>query len=217
MTAEINVKNIIDFAIGDGHLRTNHKNYYYSESHAAKQAEYLKHKAAVFANTGYAVKVHEYQYKNKPYIRMWTGVHTDFTTAYKYLYNKGRKAIDKNLIRQFDARTLAYWFMDDGSFDSRKKDLRFTHRYELYLTAMLETEVNDIQTWLFDMFNIETKKYFHSGDGYALFITDIQNKNRFRDTILPYYHDSMKYKIELPHSITDARLLYHGERPNEQT
>lgn len=215
MTAEINVKNIIDFAIGDGHLRTNYKNYYYSEGHSAKQGEYLLHKAEVLRTMGYNVTIKEYEYNNKPYVRIWTGVHPDFSTAHKYLYNKGRKAIDKNLLRQFDARTLAYWFMDDGSFDSRKKDLRYTHRYELYLTAMLETEVDDIRQWLLTAFDIATKKYFHSGDGYALFITDIANKDKFRDTILPYYHKSMLYKIELPHSINEARLLYQRERPNE--
>lgn len=219
------VKTLIDFTLGDGSISfplTEKRSARFKLEHSIKQREYLWHKAEILRDLGLdgSETIQEKHIKGKTYqtVAYVTKTHTDILTARKWTYNQRRKTIDSALLRQLDARSLAYWFMDDGSGSRTKKSTskvngkRYTyyypeHKIERYTLATYNCTLDElhlIQDWLQEKFSVQTHiKLDHRAEtclGAFLSIDGVENKDTFRSVIEPYVIPSMRYKIEGHHT-----------------
>ena len=179
------IKYLLDFCIGDGHLgkymyssgvRGGEGSYHYKLTHSKKQREYLFHKIGILNKLGFTGRLDEYEksLNGKKFPMCEYNVHSDddIKAAFKHIINKGRKAIDKHLLSIFDARSLAYWYLDDGSPNKTSKSssspgngFRYYYTYpvpklsqfRLYTYSFTLEEQNLIVGWMkekFDKFRI---------------------------------------------------------------
>ena len=154
-----NIKTIIDFTIGDGWLgykQKSDKHAHFDIMHCIDQIEYSKHKESILNSLGFNTKGYIYvdPRTNKSYYRFYTEQHPDFSAAYKHIYNRGRKGIDKHLLRDLDDRSLAYIFMDDGSSHrTNKQNIRGTYKiYSDYITSDYRISINSFPLDEINMF-----------------------------------------------------------------
>lgn len=226
-----NVKRIIDLTIGDGNISKNGRavNARLKLEHSIKQRGYLWHKIKLLEDIGIQGKEQEnikkLNYKGD--IREYTTysyrtlVHPDISTAYKWLYNKGRKAIDKALLKQLDVISLAYWFMDDGTANKTNKTQskhpiygRYTYMFDTYkiMSYTLQTnsftydEVRLIQYWIKDSFDIDTIIQLARGLP-EIRISSIENKDKFRTLIKPYLLPMFYYKMDGVHQFSGLQYI----------
>jgi len=211
----MSIKTIIDFTLGDGYLgfaTTGSKHARLKLGHSIKQRDYVQHKAMRLREYGYTVR--ELQ-TDRTYTAL-TNSHADFTLAHKWLYNKRIKTIDKALLRQLDAESLAYWFMDDGSISTLQANtlrngdvIRYQTKkikaYELYTNNFTYDEVVLIQDWLRTTFDVISHMY--NKRGYYLVVGDITSKDNFRNAIESFIIPSMRYKVQYPHTFRDMPFI----------
>lgn len=211
-----NIKTIIDLTIGDGWLGYRHttdKYAHFDIMHCIDQIEYAKHKEGVLNNLGFSTNGYIYLDKrtNKSYYRFYTQQHPDFSAAYKHVYNRGRKAIDKHLLRDLDEKSLAYMFMDDGSSHrSNKQNVHghykiysdyITTDYRLSVNSFTLDEINMVRNWLLEKFSIESnlEPQFSS---FRIIIKKKDSMNNLKNIVEKYIVNCMKYKTEKPHSFS---------------
>lgn len=214
------VKVIIDLALGDGCIHFNSpgsKNPAFTIGHGMKQAVYAQHKANLLREYGFDVRENVYvattgKNKGKSFYRVYLPASPEIHTAYKWVYNKGRKSLDKALFRNIDVRTLAYWFMDDGCAKKTNRIKRGninyvyakpkTNAYKFSTNCFSEAECFLFSRWLEESFGIHSTVTTTSR-GPLVMIYQIESKDIFRSLIEPYIIESMRYKIEAPHSFKD--------------
>lgn len=248
MMPDILVRTLIDFTLGDGSIQKYKEthNATFKMEHSIKQREYLWHKIDVLRQLGLegkeAFSTRTLKNREAAY-DMCSCVfrqHPAINTAYKWSYNKGRKAIDKALINQLDAKSLAYFFMDDGSGPktyrsvSKINGVRYMYTYpqpkiEHYSLSTYNCTLDELrllQDWLLGAFGIATRLKLdkRAKTCYGAFIVTcgIENKDKFRDTVRPFIIPSMLYKIEGAHtfegikynSVQHERLS--GETPTSE-
>ena len=236
-------KTIIDFTLGDGSMQraTASANARFKLEHSTKQRDYLWHKIQVLNALGISgtERINTKTIKGKGYktISYECFVHPSITTAYKWCYNKGRKTIDKALLRQLDDKSLAYWFMDDGSGPKTYKSTSIVNgtRYEyVYEHPKIEhysfstynctlDELKLLQDWLLGAFNVKTRlkldKRAKTCLGAFIVTCGIDNKDILRAVLEPNIIESMRYKITGAHSfvhipvVSIDRKRLSGETP----
>lgn len=226
------VKLILDLTIGDGYLGLSGNTEYpkYRCEHSIKQKEYADHKNQLLKDAGYKTNYRIITSNNprqfgKQYCRLDIYGDQRLKTARKYLYNKQIKTVDKKLLGQLDERSLAYWFMDDGSAKTversadrnivRVYESRKTHSYKLSTNCFSLGENELIRAWLLDRFSVEsTISKSPSNSGFFLYIAQTESKDVFRNTIKDYILPSMEYKIACPHSFVG---IPHRVLPRNET
>lgn len=215
------VQTLINFTLGDGHIAyyPEHKqrSASFSMSHSIHQREYLWHKVERLLALGLegSERIDDRVLHGKVYktVTFKTKAHPDILTAYKWTYNKRRKAIDKALLRRLNAESLAYWFMDDGSGSKTIKSVskvngtRYIYTYpnpkiESYSLATHSCTLDElllIKDWMQSEFSISTALVpDHRAKtclGTFLRIRGVKNKDVFREVIRPYVVPCMSYKI----------------------
>ena len=213
-----NIKLIVDFTLGDGWIGYHSKTHslpYMRLEHGQKQVFYAKHKEQRLLNAGYELSSRLYSPKTgknvgKYYYQINTDQHKDFDTARKWMYNKNKKRIDRALLRQLDAESLAYLFMDDGSAKHRqynvnkdKSRIYFeqprTFAYRIATMSFSYEENVLLLQWLKEKFDIEARleKAYNS---FGIIMFNTESKDKFRDTIKQYITEDMLYKIQAPHT-----------------
>lgn len=222
MTIPNSIKVLVDFTMGDGWIgRSKGSNGMFKMriEHSIKQMEYAMHKEQILYSFGYTAKTGVWSPKTgknvgKDYYRIDVHVHKNMQTAHKWCYNKGRKAIDKALLRQLDEVSLAYWFMDDGTAKVTKYIQKPTHRYYyetpktnayLFCNNNFSYDENTLfSLWLKERFGINSKVINGGNNSFEVAIYSISDKDRFRDVVYPYIVPSMQYKINNPHTFKDV-------------
>lgn len=227
------VKTLIDFALGDGYisLRSGRKNAHMRIVHAAKQQEYAKHKEQILRDLGFTMNCQLLESKNgknagRSYYYVSLYQHPHITTAYHLLYKEKRKGLDKTLLNELDGRTLAYWFMDDGS----AKIVKYLQKGSIrryYTTPKIGAfkfsnqsftlEENKLFVdWLKGAFDIDAR--ITAFNGIEVFISTIPAKEKFINVISPYIIPSMHYKIQYPitlegidFTLVDRDTIHNGE------
>lgn len=207
------LKIIIDFTMGDGWIgiKPGRQNAIMRIEHSEKQIDYAKYKEQKLIDIGLPVRSGLYIVKSgknigKAYYRIDVNQHPLLSTAYKWTYNKGRKAIDKTLLKQLNAESLAYWFMDDGSAKLVKYNQKGDVRYYFnspkigafkFSNQSFTFEENQLFVdWLFESFEIKAR--VTNNNGFEVFISDTKNKQKFLNVIKPYIIPGMDYKIMYP-------------------
>lgn len=110
--------------------------------------------------------------------------HKVFTDLYNELYINGKKTITKEFLDKITSPiALAYWFMDDGTFNG-----------SIATNGFSEIEVDLLIKWLSEYWNIFSYKEKNLNN----FIIRISEKSRkdFEDLIKDYIIPEMKYKLK---------------------
>lgn len=205
------LKTIIDLTIGDGYIGFNGKSMNGRIEHSIKQKEYAQHKEQILRDLQIPLSSREFTVKTgknagRSYYQINLNHSDILRTARKWLYNKGKKGLDKALFKQLDNISLAYWFMDDGSAKLVKYNQKGDKRYIFdspkiglfkFSNQSFDAYENSLMIeWLKEQFDITA--HLVTNNGNELHISDIENKQRFLDVVKPYIIPSMFYKIQYP-------------------
>lgn len=180
---------LVGTLLGDGNLSKDNKNVRYSNGHGPKQKEYCEYITLQLAN----LKAKTY-YSKRHSVDIRTGIayekyecRTACNPALNFLYSKfykeGKKVIPFDIIRKhFTAKSLAFLYMDDGN--------KTTHGYCIATLNFDVEEIKQFRKFLFTKFDLETSMF----KDHRIYIKAVSAKH-FTELIMPYMHDSMKYKL----------------------
>ena len=117
----------------------------------------------------------------------WRGnskAHKVFTDIFTLLYPNGIKTITREYLNRItNPIALAYWFMDDGTYDGH-----------IATNCFSESEHNLIIDWMYKNWNILCAKH-KNGPQYNLYISQ-KSRLDFERLIFPYMIPSMYYKLK---------------------
>lgn len=100
-------------------------------------------------------------------------------------YVNGTKCVPKNISNMLTARSVAYWFMDDGSKTKRG--------YKLSSHGFLK-EDSEILIVVFELKFAIICNLYRDGEHFYIDI-GVRYAEAFKQLILPYMHTSMLYKL----------------------
>lgn len=185
---------IVGLMLGDGHLETQNKDktYRLKIEYSEKQKEYLYWLWEYFKNwAGTAPKIKEKIIPSGIKIKSIsfnTYSHGAFRFYAHQFYKNKKKVIPKIIRKLLTPRSIAVWFMDDGSWKSK------THRtYIIHVDGYQKDDLLRIQSALIEKFGVETsiqRQY----DNWRIYIKT-SSAEKFRNLIKPYIVSSMEYKL----------------------
>jgi len=117
--------------------------------------------------------------------------HGAFRFYAQQFYLQGKKRVPKLIHRWLTPRSLAYWFMDDGSIKSRQSKgvILNTQGYSI---PDVERLIDVLQL----QFNLRTKRR-RQKDGSQIYISGL-SFDRFCELVDPYVISEMRYKLPQP-------------------
>lgn len=185
--SDIQKEILIGTVMGDMSLRKN-KHVSAHCSHCIKQKDYCYAKYKEFVSLGAKFKYHIRKtedfrtgIKYESY-EVTIPANSELDKLYDLCYVNGQRRIPFELFEYFTARSLAYYFMDDGSKTGNGYMLA-SMRYKL-------DELAKFCKFLEDKFELKTNLW---KDG-KIYIRACSRK-RFDEIVTPYIHESMKYKL----------------------
>ena len=111
--------------------------------------------------------------------------HPIFENLYKLIYPNNKKTITKEYLDKINHPiALAYWFMDDGTYNGT-----------IATNSFLEYEVDLLVDFLYKKFDIQAHKRINTKNQFVIFI-ESKSRERFDSLIAPYFVESMKYKLK---------------------
>lgn len=157
--------------------------------HGLKQEEYYRHKIQLFSPN-----IHFLEYRrerldkrtNNVYVSLqaYSNRYEDIVELREVLYVNGKKEIPDEILKKFNDISLAYLFMDDGSFNPSGGTIALCNFSK---DSILRFQKFLLQTW-----DIETSIMKNK----SLYIR-ANSRKLFRVLILPYIIPSMMYKIKM--------------------
>lgn len=182
---------ILGSLLGDmniGKPRKHHPTCRLALVHSIKQKELFMKKVEILGE--FMGEYREYSYldnrTNNTYhsIRGNSKSHKVFNDIYNKLYINGVKTITQEYLDMIDHPiALAYWFMDDGC-----------NQGILATNGFTENEVNLLQMWLKEKWNIITNK--QKNKNYFILKITKESRLEFDKLIFPYIIPSMQYKLK---------------------
>ncbi len=181
--------------MGDGALSPSRSGHgaRYRFGHGAKQVEYCDWKASLFANIGTC---------------RWTNadgavyheVHPlpELAAMRQAVYVGGKKVLSEEYLKRLTPLSLAFWYMDDGTFSLRAKGLQErtregSGRSEICVEAMEVSTRFRLVAHLTDTWSITPKLISRAGKAVLQFSKDETAK--LHALIAPFVHPSMEYKL----------------------
>ncbi|GBC90761.1 MAG: hypothetical protein KatS3mg021_1258 [Fimbriimonadales bacterium] len=177
---------LVGILLGDAHLETQNRGrtYRLKIEQGATHAAYVQHLYQVFQEW---VLTPPQQKANGNW---WfqTVSHGAFRFYAHQFYQDGRKRVPPLLHRWLKPRSIAYWFMDDGSLKDPKA------RAVLFNTQGFQREeVERLAQLLSEQFELEA--YLRrQAEGYQIVIPG-RNLTRFLELVEPYLIPEMRYKL----------------------
>lgn len=110
--------------------------------------------------------------------------HKQYLDIYHEIYKDGIKTITKEWVDKLTPRSIAYWFMDDGS-----------RRGVFATNCFTKEECEILQEMFLVKFNIKTRLYNPPILEQYTLCVEKDSLNDFEDLIEPYIIPSMKYKL----------------------
>lgn len=181
---------LIGTLLGDGSIDSKG---YLKFGHSVEQNDYLKFKEELFG--GKISKVRKSgEYKGKEYFsnNLHCPRNEQIIRLRELFYPNQRKSV-KNVLNLIDERSLAFWYMDDGSVCDNSKN---TYHVKLCTESFGQEENELLVTLLKDKFDIESGICFANSnrDVPRIYIRSSSQEKFFR-LISPYIIPSMEYKI----------------------
>jgi len=168
--------------LGDGELSSHKRGRYrVSVTHGIDQDEYCTWKASMFNVDTKIIKKNGYS--QKPAITFCTksfGINREFP--------KNKSYCPQWVLDELDARGLAIWFMDDGSVQSKN------HQGARISTCSFDEDSQKRIVEKLQSFGIDCKYKLYSG--YYYIMISKRGYVKLSETISPYVHDQLRYKID---------------------
>ena len=180
---------LVGLLLGDAHLETQNqgRTYRVKFEYSAERREYVDHLYGLFKDW---VLTPPQLKSDATHNNLWfqTVSHPAFRFYAHQFYIGGRKCVRKNVHKLLSARSIAYWFMDDGSIKSREsKGVIFnTH-------CFTRNEIRQLVEVLRAQFQLEASERKQK-DGIQIYISG-KSYERFSEIVDPHLHPSMLYKI----------------------
>lgn len=162
-----------------------------SFSQGGNQEKYFDYKCSFFEGLlGKINKTPRYDKRTHRYYNKFTVKFLKnkiYTEIYDKLYINGVKTITKEYLELLTPRSLAFWWMDDGSY-----------AYILATNSFTFNECNLIKNWFKEKYNIDTRIKECKNNNHMQYLIIIERNSRqiLRNLIKPYICESMLYKIK---------------------
>lgn len=192
---------IIGMLLGDGCIYMNGTSYRFYIGHSEKQQDYLKDKAKILAHIldREIPKIQHQTIKSNfsglPTQRYSFAIESRKFKRYRTLFytNENKRQIKMSMLKWLTPEGIAYWWMDDGSISSKKRNGRH-HAWECVLHTCCSKEEAQVCIEYFTKywnisFNLrKDKQYFSLRCG-------TREATKFMKLIFDYRLASMHYKF----------------------
>lgn len=170
-------------------------------THSIKQSEYVKHKYEIFKDLcGTPCKERGIKYPVMYFNTLGSKAIKIITDNF---YNGEVRGVPQNIKDLVTSRSLAFWFMDDGTCSYVSVGCRLKTRNSVIILCTDRYSKSEIEL-LIDMlktkFNINSKiKTSKSMKGRMRIYIGTKDTQRFLDIVEPFIVPSMEYKIKRPY------------------
>ncbi len=170
--------------LGDGSLhgrKTLATTPHFVETHADRQAEYLRWKARSLSNLGARITQESVTVRGHthPIVKLRTKALPALWSLRQEFYGTGRKRLDRSVLDRLWDLGVAVWIMDDGSL---KADRRWPSRplLRLYTCCFSKEEHDEILRFFARRYGVRAKVLRASKNPYVAFSADDTEKLRTR-------------------------------------
>lgn len=180
---------LVGVLLGDAHLETQNsgRTYRVKFEYSVKHTEYANHLYELFKEWILA-KPQLKQDKTHNNIWFQTVSHSAFRFFAHQFYNEKRKCVPKLIQRYLTKRSIAYWYMDDGSIKSHEaKGVIFNTQ------GFVQNDILQLVKVLREKFSLEATPR-RQKDGFQIYVS-AKSYERFREIVDDYILPSMRYKI----------------------
>ena len=181
---------ILGMCLGDSSLLANKqvkKSYRLSTNHSIKQYDYMNLKKSIFEGISSYRNSLKSGYTGEEQCGFQTKSINISNEFYNSMYKDSKKFISSGVNRWFTERTLAIWYMDDGSVSKSSGSVTFS------TNSMSQEEVSILSSILKNKFNLDSNIY-KTSKGIILCLNRINSLKMF-SIISNYIHPSMSYKL----------------------
>ena len=202
---KIQVETLIGCCLGDISIQNvSPKKSRFQITHSIKNKDYVEHKYEIFkdlCNTPPKEKDKKYP------VMYFNSISNEEIKQITDMFCKSGniRGVPQNIEELLTERSLAYWFMDDGTSTYNSLTPRMVNRnatIQLSTDRYTKEEVELLISALKNKFNINSKlKNSQSmGNRFRIYI-GTKDTQKFFDIIEPFIVQSMKYKIKRPYTI----------------
>ncbi len=182
---------IIGSLLGDASIRQREKNSCFRFSHSIKQKGYCEFKRDILKDFSIS-EFKEVKRKIRDNfihaVDFSTKTHPIFNYYRKLFYKNDRKIVSEEILNQLNARSLAFWICDDGSYDN-------TQGYIILCTNAYNLEEHQLMKKFFnDRFRLDPTIGFRDKKYYYLRFKQEDSK-KLIEIIKPFIPKCMLYKI----------------------
>jgi len=181
---------ILGMCLGDSSLLSNKqvkKSYRLSTNHSIKQYDYMNFKKSIFEGISSYRNFLKSGYTGEAQCGFQTKSINISNEFYNSIYKESKKFISSGVNRWFTERTLAIWYMDDGSVSKSSGSVTFS------TNSMSHEEVSILSSILKNKFNLDSNIY-KTSKGIILCLNRINSLKMF-SIISNYIPPSMSYKM----------------------
>lgn len=198
---------LIGTLLGDGNLQTftnSGQTWRYRALHKAEHKKYIDHKYDLLKNycktaPSFSSVWDERTQKNQGRWFFNTLTTTDFYHIAHLFYKfdqktkKWKKRVPVTIEKYLTPRAIAYWYMDDGAL----KWLNHSNAMRICTDSFTLNDVNRLRRILFEKYKISTNVSTYNKISGPIYRIEIPERSAaaFRDLILPYLLDCMKYRV----------------------
>ncbi|MCX6750108.1 MAG: hypothetical protein NTZ83_01495, partial [Candidatus Pacearchaeota archaeon] len=182
---------IVGSLMGDASIRQREKNSCFRVAHSVKQEKYINFKLNLLRNFNISEFERRKRIINNREVNMIylsTKTNAVFNYYRNLFYKSGRKIVSQEILNQLNARSLAYWICDDGSFCKKQE-------YFIICTNSYNLEEHKLMKQFFnEKFKLNLTIGFRNEKYYYLRFNKEDSK-KLIEIIKPFIPQSMNYKI----------------------
>jgi len=185
---------LIGVLLGDATLETqnNGRTYRMKIEHSFNQRKYVEHLYSIFKDWVLSrPRIRNVKLSNgKTYqsLAFSTVSHASFRFYAHQFYRGRKKIVSRSVGKLLKPKSLAYWFMDDGSIKSKQ-----SKGIILNTQGYTKEDVEKLTRILAYRFQLEAKKR-RQREGYQIYISG-KSFEVFKKLVHPYILPEMKYKL----------------------
>jgi recombination protein RecA len=165
--------------------------------HGPKQDAYAQWKADLLEGVPLSISKH-----SQGSLMVETTPMPDLDALREAVYIGGKKVFSWDYLKELTPLALAIWYLDDGSFTSRRKD-GSAGRSDICVEAMEPGSRRRLVAVLKETYGLSCKLVDRAGKAVVVF--DRDGTEALHDLVAPYVPDCMSYKL-LPHHRGRCRL-----------
>jgi len=173
--------------LGDGHVsKVGNNRYRLRIIHGEKQKEYCSWKSNIFHSKLEFIK--ENGYSKKPAFRFSTKC---FAMPFSIPTDQ-KKTCPKWIIDKLDVRGISIWYMDDGSINKSKNNIKIS-------TCSFDIDTQKLFVEKFKTFGIDCSINEDKGNDYLYYYLnfDAENSRKLMELVRPYIHENLEYKLDV--------------------